>query len=352
MRDSAVSPLRASAERFALILTQPLRGLRRRINAWIMTRTRRQPGPISISRRRVYILPTRYGYAWAFMLLVMLLGAMNYSNSMAFALTFLLSGLGLIAMHHTHGNLIELQLLSLRARPVFAGDTAEFELEIENPSAKTRWTLSAAWNDDSADSHVDLPPGGRGTLHLRLPAPKRGWLPAPRFSVATEFPLGLFHAWTWAELDAQTLVYPKPAGTGLAPQAVGGGSGGTQGMQLGNDEFAGLRDYQRGDSAARIHWKSLARSSGSRQPLQAKQFNDSRQPALWFDWSRLPATWDTERRLSQLTRWVLDAEAARQRYGLRLPGSTLAPDAGEAHREACLRVLALYAVPIAGTAGL
>ena len=148
--------LRASGERFALIFTQPFRRLRRRVDAWIMTRTKRQHGPIVISRRRVYIVPTRYGYAYAVMLLVMLLGAMNYSNSMAFALTFLLSGLGLIGMHHTHGNLVNLRLLTLRARPVHAGEDAEFELEIENLAPKARWTLTAAWTRESAADSVDV----------------------------------------------------------------------------------------------------------------------------------------------------------------------------------------------------
>ena len=37
--------------------------------------------PLRVSRRRVYILPTRNGVVFAVLLLVMLLGATNYSNS-------------------------------------------------------------------------------------------------------------------------------------------------------------------------------------------------------------------------------------------------------------------------------
>ena len=94
-----------SGERFALIFTQPFKFMRRRIDAWIFTRLKRMPGPVEVSRRRVYIPLARYGYGYGLLLFTMLMGAMNYSNSMAFALTFLLSGLGLVAMHHTHGNL-------------------------------------------------------------------------------------------------------------------------------------------------------------------------------------------------------------------------------------------------------
>src|SRR5258708_7607992 len=108
-----------SAERFALIFTQPFKTLRRRVNRWIATRTPRVPGPWVVNRRRVYIVPTRFGYGFGFLMLVMLMGAMNYSNSMAFALTFLLTGLGLIAMHQTHGNLVNIEVWQTRVAPAY-----------------------------------------------------------------------------------------------------------------------------------------------------------------------------------------------------------------------------------------
>lgn len=336
---NADSRLRLSAERFALIFAQPAAFLRRRVNQWIMTRTRREPGPVEVSRRRVYIVPTRFGYLYAAMLLVMLLGAMNYSNSMAFALTFLLSGMGLVAMHHTHGNLVNMRVVTLRAAPVFAGDTAVFEIALENPSARTRWNLNAAWPERVPAGGADIPTREAATIELTLPAPRRGRLPAPRFSLDTEFPLGLFHAWTWIEIDCECLVYPHPAGSGVqAPPASGSGSGERSGSRSGQDEFSGLRGYQRGDSLSRVHWKTLARLENP----QVKQFSDTVDPDLWFDWSTMPPGMDVERRLSLLTRWILDAEAGHHRYGVRLPGFHRAPGLGETHRNECLRALALY----------
>jgi uncharacterized protein (DUF58 family) len=330
--------LRFSAEGFGLILTQPFGALRRRINAWIMARTQRLPGPVAISRRRVYILPTRYGYAFAFMLLAMLLGAMNYSNSMAFALTFLLSGLGLIGMHHTHGNLVNLRVLGMRAPPVFTGETAQFEIEFENPSRRARWNIAAGWAEREPSGSIDVPTQERAHLTLPLPASRRGWLPAPRFSVSTEFPLGLFHAWTWVELDCACLVYPRPAAGGIEPQGASRTAGTRTGLQAGNDEFAGLRGYQRGDSASRIHWKSLPRLSTP----QVKHFADSIDPELWLDWDALPPGLDIEQRLSLLTHWVIAADRAGRRYGLRLPDGLREPAHGEVHRLECLRMLALF----------
>jgi uncharacterized protein (DUF58 family) len=333
------SRLRLSAERFALIFAQPVEVLRRRVNQWIMTRTRRERGPVDISRRRVYIVPTRFGYLYATMLVVMLLGSMNYSNSMAFALTFLLSGMGLVAMHHTHGNLVNVRVRTMRSTPVFAGDTAVFEIHLENPSARTRWNLNASWPDGKPEGGADLPVREGTSIELTLPASRRGRLLAPRFSVETEFPLGLFHAWTWVEIDCDCLVYPSPASGGVhAPPVTGSGSGERAGSRSGQDEFSGLRGYQRGDSISRVHWKTLARLESP----QVKQFSDTVDPDLWFDWATLPPGMDVERRLSVLTRWILDAEANHRRYGLRLPGFRRAPGLGESHRNECLRALALF----------
>ena len=51
---------------------------------------------------------------------------------------------------------------------------------------------------------------------------------------------------------------------------------------------------------------------------------------------------DTETRLSQLSRWVVDADAKDLRYGLCLPGVDIPVDSGESHRHRCLQALALY----------
>ncbi|MBI2384147.1 MAG: DUF58 domain-containing protein [Gammaproteobacteria bacterium] len=322
----------------AKILLHPIRFLQERIDAWVMARVKRQPGPIAVPRHRVYIVPTRFGYAFAFMVFVMLLGAMNYSNSMAFALVFLLTGLGLVCMHHTHANLVNVQLRALRVRPVFAGETAHFELLVENPSRRPRYSLGVSWpREPHAHSHADVAPRDQGVVTLSRPAPARGWLPARVFSVFTEFPLGMFHAWTWIELDMACLVYPKPAPPGPPPPAARGHGSALAGAHAGQDEFAGLRNYQRGDTPRSIHWKSLPKL---RQPM-VKQFTETLEQELWLDWDALPQI-DAEARLSQLTRWVLDAEAGQRPYGLRLPGLRIAPGRGEPHQESCLKALALF----------
>lgn len=316
----------------------PIRWIRGRIDAWVLARVEKQAGPVLVRRNRIYIVPTRFGWGFALMCLVMLLGAMNYSNSMAFALSFLLAGLGLVCMHHTHANLLSIQVRAARAQPVYLGETAHFELLIDNPSSQPRYALVASWAHElPTEAGVHVPALAFATIRLARVADRRGWLESGVLGISTEFPLGLFHAWTWIHLELRCLVFPRPASPGLPPPLAGGSGGAASGSRAGQDEFAGLRTYQRGDPLRGVHWKSLPKSG---TPM-VKQFTESVEQALWLNWDAL-ATPDAEARLSQLTRWVIEADREGRAYGLRIPGTSLPPGQGEAHRFECLKALALF----------
>ena len=318
-------------------LLHPLRWAQDRIDAWVLARVKRQPGPVPVPRYRVYILPTRFGYAFILLVFVMILTAMNYSNSMAFALAFMLAGLWLLAMNHTHGNLVNVEIRAGPVEPVFAGEVAHFEVHILNPAPRVRYSVAVGWPRAPVAQSADLGPEATAALKLPVAAARRGWLPARVFAVSTEFPLGLFHAWSWLELDMTCLVYPKPAAAGREPPPARGAGGVLTGNRPGLDEFAGLRGYQRGDSPRSIHWKSFPKL----QVPMVKQFQETLDREFWLDWNELPDL-EAEARLSQLARWVLEAEGKRLSYGLRLPGTRIAPSRGGTHQHACLKALALH----------
>jgi len=66
--------------------------------------------------------------------------------------------------------------------------------------------------------------------------------------------------------------------------------------------------------------------------------------AAVFDFDALDDL-ELEARLSQLCRWLLDAEARGGRYALRLPTLRIDADRGPAHLARCLRALALHDPP-------
>lgn len=302
-----------------------------------------EAAPLLLTQRRLYILPTRHGLVYALMLLVMLLGAINYGNSMAFVLTFLLGGLGVVSILHTYRNLARLTVNIGKSAPVFVGQDARFQICLENPGTLSRYAIGlradSRAEEEDPNSLTDIEAGKSACLEFTLPAKKRGLLQAGRFTLYSSFPLGLFRTWTHLHLDLSCLVYPHPAAEDLPlPKSeTDAGDGAQQGE--GHDDFSGLRTYHNGDSLRHVAWKAVAREQG----MLTKQFTGESQQETWLDWEMLGGM-ESEARLSRLTRWVLDADAASERYGLRLPGRTLAPATGPEHRRQCLEALALFGI--------
>ncbi len=294
-----------------------------------------EEGPVTLDRSRIFILPTRQGLAYVLVLSAILVGAVNYENSLAYALVFTLVGLGVVSILHTYRNLQGLLIRAGRPTPVFAGDRAQFPIGIVNPTRRTRYAVTLSLPAGAGNS-VDVV-AGETWIELSQAAPVRGRLFLGRFIVATRFPLGLLRAWSHIDLGMQCLVYPTPALLrGLPPTLPGsGGNDGAHGF--GHEEFAALRPYRVGDLLSHVHWKAVAREQG----MQIKQFSGEAQQELWLAWELLPGT-APELRLQRLCRWVLEADGAGLTYGLALPGRRIEPAIGAAHRRVCLEALALF----------
>lgn len=303
----------------------------------IFNRMPSEAGPVVLDRRRIFILPTRHGLMFSMALLAMLTGSINYSLSLGYALTFLLGSMALVSILHAFRNLLNLQVRAGKAAPVFAGQTAIFPVHLDNPGAMARQVVGLT-HAKQPPEFTDIPAGLSAALRLAVPDTRRGRLKAGKFSLFTRFPIGLFHAWSNLQLDMECLVYPHPDNSN-APLPLSrnvAGQGGT-GYGQGHEDFAGLRPYHPGDSLRHVAWKAAARGQG----LLTKQFSGQARPELWLDWETLPGM-GVEERLSRLTRWVLEADAAGLHYGLRLPDRTLELGLGKDHQRRCLEALALY----------
>ena len=293
-------------------------------------------GGIVLVQRRIFILPTRAGVAFALILMLMLAGSINYGLGLGVLLTFLLASFGITAMLHTFRNLAGLRVTTVRSKAVFAGELARFSVCLHNPAQTQRHAIQLACGKHQGDV-VDVASDGSSIASATLPAPKRGVLRPPRLVLYTRFPVGLYCAWALIDTDTQCLVYPKPAlGTPLPLRVATRGE--AVGTGIGPNDFVGLRPYQPGDSARHIAWKAAAREHG----LLTKQFSGGSAAELWLSFDLLPATMDLEDKLSRLTRWILDAYAGGLAFGLKLPNTTVDIGSGEHHRERCLEALALY----------
>jgi len=315
---------------------------RARVARWIRRRQGLDHLPVTLERRRLYILPTRAGYAFAGLLVLMLLAGLNYANSLALFLTFLLGAFALVVMQLCHRNLLGTQVASCVAAAVFAGSTGAVHVTLASGPGAARSRLEGAL-DEGEITVTSVPANGERRLELPLAAPARGIVRLERLRLATAYPFGLFRAWTFVHTPIEMLVYPRARGWLPMPQHAGRRSGTRALAGAGADEWAGLRPFRDGDSPRQVDWKAYAREA----PLLVKEYAQGESELRMFDFAAL-APRDVETRLSQLARWVVDAEARGERYGLVLPAVRLAPDRGPAHRHRCLAALATFGLEDGG----
>lgn len=297
-----------------------------------------QHTPITLTRHRIFILPTREGMLFAGVLAAMLIGSINYVNSMGFLLTFLLAGLSLVSMLHTYRNMSQLTFRAGACFPVFAGELARYTLLIDNPTPVQRFALTLVL-DDGLPTYIDVPAQDVARVVVTRPTTRRGYRPMGRCTVSTPFPVGLFRAWAYVDLGLQCLVYPRPAPWQPLPPLHSSDQARGESLGLGAEDFIGLRQYVPSDSPRHIAWKHAAHDG----ELLTKQFAGEGAIQRWLTWDDVGQT-DIETRLAVLCRWVLSADAEATPYGLRLPGQELSPAHSPAHRDTCLKALGLFGV--------
>jgi uncharacterized protein (DUF58 family) len=309
--------------------------LRSALGAWARRRQGEDQLPLTITTRRVYILPTRAGMAFAALMFVMLLAGLNYANSIALLITFLLVGFGMIAMHLTHRNLVGLALRAVASVDAFVGEHGRLLLTLENAGDTARLGLDCEVNG-SARIAVDVPARTTTRAEVPLVLERRGRLTVDRIKLSTAFPFGLFRAWTYVHLQAALLAWPVPRGRREAPPETASGGNATALHRVGDEEWAGLREFRSGDSPRQVAWGAYARGRG----LLVKTYQSPAAHQRMFDLAAVSG--DLEQRLEQLSAWIVAAHARGERYGLRLAEHSLAPGGGNEHRARCLNGLALH----------
>ena len=288
------------------------------MGAWARRRQGDDQLPITITTRRVYILPTRAGLAFAALVFVMLLAGLNYANSIALLITFLLAGFGMIAMHLTHRNLVGVNLRTVASVDAFVGEHGRLLLTLENAADTARLGLDCEV-EGSARAAVDVPARGsaRADVPLSLAAPRppgRGshqavhehfrsgcFAPGPTCTCKPRCSPGRCRA-----DGAKRRPRPRAAATRTAVHRVG------------DEEWAGLREFRSGDSPRQVAWGAYARGRG----LLVKTYQSPAAHHRMFDLAAVPG--DLEQRLEQLSAWIVAAHARGERYGLRLAGHSAA----------------------------
>lgn len=279
-------------------------------------------------------IPTRFGLATFLTLVAMFVWSANHQIGLGFALTFFVVVVLTLSAGTTARQLSALELSAAGGPGVFAGEEALFHIHVHNPGPEPRHLLQLRSGRASA-LIAEVAPGQAASASLFIPTRRRGRLPLDVLEVSTVFPFGLFHSWQWLLLDAEVLVYPSPRGQLPLPLAPAAQAGAQSLGTAGEEELSQLRPYVIGDSLARVAWKHVGRGE-----WLLKQFSGSGAAQVLLAYEHTSGPLET--RLSQLAQWIEEARRQGLRYGLRLPHGEIPPGSDEAHRERCLRALALF----------
>ena len=295
----------------------------------------RDSQPYTVSNRRIYVLPTRFGLFIGISLLVLILGALNYNNNAALILGFILISLCNNSLIAAHLSLLGLTIRTQPMAPVFAGQPCLLEVQLSKQESgrSIPHHIQLNYGDAVTDMHHD---SFTAQADLPIPTRTRGLMAIDRIRLFTQQPLGLAKAWSYLNLQGSIMVYPAPRGQPLGAQFK------TESEQAGNqvrmrtDQPHHLREFKPGDSRKQIAWKTSART----ETLQVREYETAGTDDLLLDWQELRHL-GYEQRIEQLCLWVMQADQKKLRFALYLPGLALPCATGPEHRRRCLEALAL-----------
>jgi uncharacterized protein (DUF58 family) len=306
------------------------------LKARVIRRHGRDSLPITIHRRRIYILPTRFGVMLGIILAAMLIAGLNYNSNLALAFAFLMTSVTLVTMHHCNRNLLRLSVDATTEVDALAGGEAKFEFELRNGSNVDRRDIEVRCLAGSATGSVAA--GESQSIEVTVPIAQRGVTRVNQFELRTRYPFGWFYSWTYVQGSITIYAAPAPSGIRTLPSAAASGNGSFAEVR-GDEDFSGLRAYEPGVALKHMAWKVLARGGEA----AVRSYSGLASTPQWLEWGVLEGL-DVEARLSQLCLWVLESDAAQRPYGLRIPGREIPPSGGAAHRFACLRALATFGI--------
>ena len=308
-----------------------------RFNHWLDQRLPKAR-EVTLNQRRIFIVPSKTAFAAFVAILVLFILGINFQNSLIYAVSFWLLALLIVNIFYTYRNLSGLTISAIGIEPCFAGDNASIEIAVSCAPKQSKIALQLGWDKHDTVAFNLLQTHSVHQI-LTYPTEKRGYFSPPSLTIATYFPTGFAVAWSYIALDMRGLVYPKPQDYPFVQQGAASDLKTEDGIEIANgtNEFGGVRDYQIGDSPKHIHWAKYAQTN----KLYTKAFVDYGSHDVWLDWQQLHLA-STEAKLSYLCFQVLAFSQAQRQFGLKLPQLTLAPNKGEAHKNQCLRALALY----------
>jgi uncharacterized protein (DUF58 family) len=271
--------------------------------------------------------------------LALIATAINYGNNLVFALAFLLLAIWGNSAWECWRNLSGLVWQAAPTPPAFAGDPLFVSGVLRDPDDRAHRGIRLC---DTRHQRVGAPADLAGPtqgddvlLTLECPPLPRGRHALAHLALLASDPPGFWRRRRPLP-PVSALIYPRPEGDLPLPAPCPHPAH----ARDESDDFQSVRPYAAGDSPRRVNWRVYSRN----ETLAVNVFSGSEGgQTLLLSWEACAG--EPEARLSQLCRWLLEAERQGQEYALRLPGDApgmTRTSRGRAHLESCLTRLALF----------
>ncbi len=284
---------------------------------------------------RTYIVPTRFGFYFAFLCLVLFVTAFAYGNNFLYFFVFWMVSIGITGLFLTNSIVSRSRLVDLRAESFFAGETGELRVTVLNVSNWKLWDLRIQPDRErSKELVVDvIARGAERRIAVKLNAARRGRMKWPDLRIETNFPFGFALAWKTILSQRDVIVWPVRRGHDLDEflRQTRGDQGeklrGSPPQKLSDGNLPEqFRPFQDHDNAGAINWKLYARF----EKLFVAESDRDAEMHLMFD-DDLMSEMDREDRISQLARWIWEAEASGFYYGVKFEGKWFPLSTGNHH---------------------
>ncbi|WP_144206675.1 DUF58 domain-containing protein [Shewanella donghaensis] len=316
--------------------------IKQRWNRWLDKRIPAKK-QITLTHRSIFILPSGFGVAWFVLIIVLYLFGTNYQNNLVIGLSLLLASVFHSCIIYSYKNLAGLTLTSSTPEESYAHTSMSFPLTLSGKVTK----------DNSHTSHQQICLNLAGQRHSRITdvgesfdtsvscsEQSRGRYNPGRIEVSSNFPLGLFRAWSYVDLNINHIIYAAPMSSNVSLTSVNSDNQ-TEfehgKLQPGVDDYKGLKPYVEGESLKQVAWKQWAQGRG----MLTKEFAQPEGKPVWLSLQRTQGD-SIEQKLSKLAYQVDLLSQSQQVFGLALHQQIIEQDSGESHRKRCQQLIALY----------
>lgn len=294
-----------------------------------------------LNMNNVFILPSKFGWAFLLTLLALFLLGTNYQNNLMLLLCYFLLAIMLLNLFVSYLNFARLNFKLGKVNPTYVGEQAQLPLWLNTTRKKADGLIQLHFYQHSEQQQIDLNKL-QNPVYMPWQCQQRGRINLPRLTISSYYPFGLYRCWTHLDFDVQLLVYPKPLP--CSPNLIAdAGQDEQQHCALhckeikGQDDFFALKSYRTGEPLNHVAWKQVAKGRG----MLSKEFSSQTQQKYWLVLNNASGeTLETE--LSQLCYAVNQLSQNDNAFGLRLQQQQINPANGSEHQQACLTALALY----------